>query len=473
MTLKTLALASAATLLLAGCAGPRIEAPKPLPTAPSAWSDNAAIRTEPVVLDWWTELGDPQLNQLVETALAHNADLRAAAANLKAARAMVGEAAAAKLPIGTVDGGLHRSRTAGASLQLDTFGGPSVLPDQTLVDAGTSLSWEIDLFGRIEASLREARAGEAEALWLRRATEAAVAAGVVRAWSDLAETRAQLALVRQREDLLQEVTSRLEQAQAAGGVRASQVEEARQAALALAAEREGLATAERNALRRLATLTGRPAPDGVRLLGSVRTGALPVPAYVRAGSPEMILRQRPDVARAEQRLLRATARIGVARADLYPRLSLLGSVGVTATPGQIGDAGALRFGVGPMISWGIFDMARIRARIRAAGAEAEAAGAAWETAFLSALEETDAALDAYSAQQRAVEATKAARDSAERVANLAEQRASVGQDSRITALLARAEALGTAAAWQRSAGALRSAWINTQVALGAGWRDRG
>lgn len=473
MTFRTILLSAPAILLLAGCAAPRIEAPKPLPATPASWSGNSAVTAEPVVLDWWTQLGDPQLDQLVETALAHNADLRAAAANLKAARAMVGEAAAAKLPVGTLDGGLQRSRIAGASLQLDTFGGPSVLPDQTLINAGTSLSWEIDLFGRIESSLREARAGAAEALWLRRATEAAVAAGVVRAWSDLAEARSRLALTRQREELLTDVASRLERAREAGGVRAGQVEEARQAVLALTAEQEGLATAERNALRRLATLTGRPAPDGMRPLGLIQTGALPVPAYVRAGSPEMILRQRPDVARAEQRLLRATARIGVARADLYPRLSLLGSVGVTATPGQIGDAGALRFGVGPMISWGIFDMARIRARIRAAGAEAEAAGAAWETAFLGALEETDAALDAYSAQQRAVQAAKAARDSAERVAILAEQRASVGQDSRIAALLARAEALGSAAAWQRSAGALRSAWINTQVALGAGWRDRG
>ncbi|MBP7159331.1 MAG: efflux transporter outer membrane subunit [Thermomonas sp.] len=473
MNATKLMLSSALAVLVAACSGPQLTPPKPLPAAPTSWSAASQSDQAAVVLDWWKGLNDPQLDRLVETALTHNADLRAATANWEASRALLREARAARLPIGTVDASLQRTRTAGAALQLDTLGGPSVLPSQTLIDAGTSFSWEIDLFGRVSGAVRETRAEAERSLWARRGAEAAIAAAVVRAWSDLADVNLQLALLDARQPLLTNIVAGLEQALAAGGVRRDKVEDARLVLADAEQQRPQLEAARRNAIRRLSTLTGVPAPEGVRSMAGLSPATLPAPAYVHAGRPENLLRLRPDVAAAEQDLLKATARIQVTRADLYPRLSLGGSVGVTAAPGNVTDTGALRFGVGPVLSWGIFDMARIRARIRAAGSHAEAASANWESAFLKALEETDAALDTLAALRRVATTADQAAATATTLADLSETRQRAGQDSRIAAALAREQALRTQSQQVRATSAMRSAWIDVQVALGAGWRDQG
>lgn len=465
------AAASCLALLLAACAGPQIEKPAPLPAPPAGWSTGTGISAEAPRLDWWTELGEPELDRLVELALRNNADLRAASANLKAARALVREARAAKLPVGSVDASVSRSRTAGASLQLDTVGGPEVLPSQTLIDGGVSLNWEIDLAGRLAATADAAVArGEQEA-WVRRGVEASVAASVVRAWADLAESDERLVLLAERRSLLADIAARLGQARNIGGIRQDDLVEAERALGALDGERLALELARRNALRRLSTLTGTPAPDGVRNFANLKTRALPAPQFVRAGNPERILRLRPDVAAAEQELLQALARIKIAQADLYPRLSLFGSAGVSAVPGRLTDEGALRFGIGPMLSWGLFDMDRIRARIRAEGASAEAAGARWEASFMKALEETDAALDLFDAARRTAAMARDDLALATRLAELAGTRHRAGQDSYLKAAMRRDARLVAANQTLRAETAALSAWIDVQTALGAGWRN--
>lgn len=455
----------------AACTGPQLTAPKPLPQAPSQWSNvDAQVTQDAAALDWWKELRDPQLNELVEKAMARNADLRAATANWKASRALVREAQAARLPMGSVDLSLQRTRTAGASLQLDTIGGPSVLPSQTLSDVGASFSWEIDLFGRLGATVRASKADAVQALWQRRGTEAAIAAEVVRAWCDLAQIEQQLAIIDKRQPLLAEIVKRLEGSLSVGGIRRDKVEEARLALAEVDEQRPQLEVGRRNAIRRLATLTGVPAPAGVREMISILPGALPVPAYVRAGRPEDLLRMRPDVAAAEQDLMRALARVQIAKADLYPRLTLVGSIGSTAAPSDAMDTGALRFGVGPMLNWGIFDMERTRARIRAAGEQAVAAGALWESAFMRALEETDAALDTFAAARKAATIASSAVENAEKLAELGKLRYETGQESMIAAMLSSDQALRAQLQNVRASGFVRSAWVDVQIALGAGWR---
>ena len=462
---------SCLALLIAACSGPQLDKPAPLPLPPANWSTETGISEEAPTLDWWTELGEPELDRLVELALQNNADLRAASANLKATRALVGEARAAKLPIGSVDASLTRSRTAGASLQLDTVGGPEVLPSQTLIDAGVSLNWEIDLAGRIAAAEDAAVARAEQETWARRGVEALVATSVVRAWVDLAECDQRLALLSERRILLADIAARLGKAYKIGGIRHDDLVEAERATRALDGERLSLENARRNALRRLATLTGTPAPDGVRNFANLITRGLPAPQFVRAGNPERILRLRPDVAAAEQELVQAMARIKIAQADLYPRFSLFGSAGVSAVPGRVTDEGALRFGIGPMLSWGLFDMGRIRARIRAEGAAAEAAGARWEASFMRALEETDAALDLYdSAKKTALVANKDLA-LATQLADFSATRHRAGEDSYLKTAISRDARLVAANDALRADTAALSAWIDVQTALGAGWRN--
>lgn len=466
-----LALGSALGLALAACAGPQLTDPAPLPPPPAAWSASEGMTEEEPRLDWWTELGDPELDRLVALALQNNADLRAATANLKAAGELVREAKAAKRPTGNFEASASRSRTAGAALQLDTVGGPAVLPSQTLVDAGFSLGWEIDLAGRLAAMGDAAAAQYTQETWLRRGVEASVAVSVVRAWADLAESEQRIALLTERFALLSDAVARLERAQAVGGVRRDDLIEARRALGAAEAERPTVETARRNALRRLATLTGMPAPVGVRSLAAIKPAKLPVPQFARAGNPERILRLRPDVAAAEQQLVQAMARIRVARADLYPRISLFGSAGISAVPGRLTDEGALRFGIGPMISWGLFDMGRIRARIRSEGAMAEAAGARWESTFMKALEETDAALDIFAAANRTAAVAREDQARAAQLAEAARTRRQAGQDSYLSELVRQHERLNAADAALHADRSVLSAWIDVQTALGAGWQS--
>lgn len=461
---------SLAILLLATACAPHIDPPAPLPAPPADWSVSQDRSQEPVVMDWWTQLQDPQLDALVAKALAHNAELRAVTANLRAAQALVQEARAAKLPIGTVDGSFQRSRTAGATLQLDSFGGPAVLPSQTVADIGTSLAWELDLFGRLQGLSDQARAEAGRALWAKRGVEASVAAAVVRAWADLASADRQLALLDRREPLLRDLVNRIEQAHRLGGVRRDGVEDARAQLSALLTTRPTVEAGRRNALRRLATLTGTAAPEGVTTLASLKPDALTIPAYVRAGDPSQILRMRPDVAAAELALAKAMAQVDVSRADLYPRISIGGSLGLSAPPDRLDEKGALRFGIGPSFSWAIFDMDRVRSRIRAAGAQAQAAGATWEDVFLKALEETDAALDGFAASRQKMKNMLDIAQAKEQTAKLSSARLAAGQDSILQATQAQELALGAQSDAESARNTALSSWISAQIALGAGWR---
>jgi NodT family efflux transporter outer membrane factor (OMF) lipoprotein len=467
----------AATMLptLGACATGVTEPAVPLSIAApvSNWSAEGEMEQGEVRMDWWKAVGDPQLDQLVEKALAGNADIRAASANLAAADALLREARAARLPSGGISGGIERNRTPGAALQLDVVGGPAVLPTQTLADIGGGLSWELDLAGRIAASGRAAAADRDKAEWARRSAQASVVAGVVRAWFELGSLREQIALVEQRVAALRSGAEALGKATAVGGVRADQRDAVLADLRALEGALPALKAGERNAARRIATLTGAPAPEGVRNLSAMQPASMPLPQYVTAPEPAMLLRLRPDVAMAEQDLLKASAGIKIAKADLYPRINFGSSVGVTASPADLGTTGALRFGIGPSFSWGIFDMGRIRARIHAAGAQADAAAATWESVFLKALEETDASLDQLAASREAWNLSASARALADQELARSAVRFERGHDSRLAHLQVRERALALQLRESEARAAALLAWTNVQIAFGAGWQIAG
>lgn len=470
---RFLLLAAAAMIpLLGGCAT-GVHAPA-LPSAiaapPATWSAAGAVSEGAVRLDWWKTVGDAQLDSLVARALENNADIRAAAANLAASEALLREARAASLPSGSISGGIERNRTPGAALQLDTVGGPAVLPSQTLADIGAGLSWELDLAGRIASGQKAAAADRTAALWAKRSAEAAVVAGAVRAWFELGLAREQQALLASRIAALRDACAGLDRAVALGGVRADRRDAMLGELRALEAAQPSLSASERNAARRIATLTGVAAPDGVRMADTFHPGRMPVPEYVTAPSPGDLLRLRPDVAQAEQALLKASAGIGIAKSELYPRINFGGSVGLTAAPSHLGSAGAFRFGIGPSVSWGIFDFARIRARIGAAGAQANAAAAKWESTYLKAIEETDAALDQLAAARDAWSRSRDASQLADREQTRSAQRLAQGQDSRIAHSAIADKALAARLRETDARTAALLAWVNVQVAFGAGWR---
>lgn len=460
-------------VLLGGCATgvgtPSV--PVSIASPATEWTETDGFRAGQIRMDWWQELRDPELDRLIAEAMANNADLRAATANLAAAEALLREAKAAGLPSGSIAGGIERNRTPAAALQLETVGGPAFLPTQTLADVGAGLSWELDLSGRIAASQRAAGADRDRALWARRSAEAAVTTGVVRAWIDLGAAREQLTITEQRVATLREIAASLNAAVRLGGVRPDQRDSLLAELRLLEAATPALGASQRNAARRLATLTGKPAPQGVQGIAKFKATAMPVPRYVLAPEPAELLRLRPDVAQAEQDLRKATAGIAIAKSELYPRISFGGSAGLTAGPSDLFSTGALRFGIGPSISWGIFDMGRIKARIRVAGGQAEAAAAAWESTFLRAIEETDSSLDQLAAARRSWSAAEAAHGLAKSERERSALRFAAGQDSRLADLQVAERRLAAQLREVEARTAALQSWVNVQVAFGAGWRS--
>ncbi len=458
-----LLLALVASAALAGCAS--VAPSNPVPPTMGAWTAPGANTSQAVSMDWWVSLHDPTLDALVRKALTRNADIRAASANLEAAYAMTSEARARLAPSGEASTSLSRGRVAGLS-QPPIPGTPDRLPSQTLANVGASLGWELDLFGRLQANVQGERANAEEALWLRRQTEAAVAAAVVRAYAEHgAYTRAASLAAERAEALFAQLRS-AERASAVGAASLADVERYRLALAQARAEIAPLRAEQANAARRLAVLTGetpRPTVEGAHRLSA--------PESLPAGSPADLLRRRPDVAAAEQRWWAAAATAQVATADLYPRVSLSGNIGLTAKPDRLGGAGAFGFGFGPSLSWGVFDMPRLRARLVATDAGAAAALARWEGVVLSALQEADAAIETWNQARASARRFDEASRASAKVFAAAEARLAAGAISLAAFEAARVEHLAAKAASNDAEARVVQAWIAAQLALGAGWSD--
>jgi NodT family efflux transporter outer membrane factor (OMF) lipoprotein len=463
--------AAVAACMLGACAtvaGPA----RTLPEAPPAFTVAEGATASPVQLDWWTRFQDPVLDALVEDALAHNRELAVASANLRAAGALAAEARANRGPTGEWTGTRQQLRQSALS-QPPIEGTPDEFPTQTIADAGLALAWEIDLFGALAAGESAARAETAATRWLRRQAEAAVVAATVRAYVDLQSSSALEGLAGERLAGLASIVERLRRAEELGAVTRDRVDEAQRALEGLRAELPLLAVQARNAARRIAVLAGRPPQEGVQSLPDWVRSPVRTPETLDAGDPTLLLRQRPDVMAAEQRLRAAVARIGVATAALYPRITLVGEAGVSAEPGQLDADGALRFAAGPTLTWGVFDLARTRARIAASEAGAEAALADWEHTVLIALEEADAAIDGWSSARAAAAAASRSAAAARRAAEVARVRVERGLASPIDLTRTEIErVLAESAAFQAEAAATQS-WVQAHLALGAGWRDAG
>lgn len=467
--MKTFAFLAAA-LLVSGCAvAPRPVPPKPL--VPSAqWSvDDAAVAAGQMRFDWWTRFGSAQLDGFVAKALEANREIAVADANLAAVRALAQEARAARGPSGGVSGAVQRSRFASFA-QPPTFITGESFADQTLADVGAQLSWELDLAGGAAARSAAARSDAGAALWQKRRIEAGVAAQTVRAWLDLIRTQAIRDLVDRRIRLLDSAVGMMKARNRFGAVVAADVAVLEQARAAAASSIPSLDLAARNALRRIAVLTGQDPIAFVRDNANLHAEAQ-IPADLAAPDPGTLLRQRPDVRAAENRVLAAYERTGIPRAALYPSISLGANAGLNAAPADLGKAGAFRFAIGPSLNWGIFNLARVRAEIRASDAVAKGAAAEWEQTILLAIEEADSALDAWRAARLASANAAAAQQAARIRAEAVRAKRLAGLSSPLDLAQSEAELLLADLDLQTAQASEREAWATANLAMGAGWRE--
>ncbi|HEU4561340.1 MAG TPA: TolC family protein [Longimicrobium sp.] len=383
----------------------------------------AAVRAqegdgEPSPAAFWAALGDSTLERLVRDALGANRDLRAASARVNAARAGRTSAALSLAPVVSASSGYTRQRLAGASVP----GAGGTLPDHALWDAGVVMSWEVDVFGRGRRTVQGRGALIQAAEHDVRDVQVLLAAEVARAYFDLRGARDRLAVARRNAEnqrrSLQVTRDRLEM----GSGTALDTERAQAQLSSTLAAIPALEAAIAAARNRIAVLLGRPPASLAGELGG--EGRLPaLPAAPAGAVTEVTARRRPDVRSAERQLAARTSLVAAARADYLPRVSISGVAATTATQlDALGNSGSLRYGVGPVVSWPLFDLGRVKARVDAARADEAEASARHEQAVLRALEEAETALVAYDRARERLRHLEEAAAASERATELARLR---------------------------------------------------
>lgn len=417
-------------LILSGCTvGPDYR--PPAMTVAERWLN--PVDANAVDAEWWTRFRDPLLTELVRSAIAGNRDLAEASARLREARANRDAVRGRSEPQVGVSATANQNRLSENGL-LPVGRVPGLGPDVSLYDVGFDAAWEIDLWGGTRRAIESAGARAQAAEEARRAVVIQIIAEVVRAYIDLRTAQSlranAIADAAAQEDIAGLVANRLR----VGLASRFDLVRAQAQARGTAATIPGFEGDAAAAAFRLALLLGQP-PEA--LYERLREPA-PLPqaeVAVRAGLRSELLRRRPDIRQVERELAASTADVGVATAELFPRISLLGSIGQQARgPGDLFSAASLRFQFGPSLRWPIFSGGRIRAQIRAADARADAALIRYERAVLTALSDSETAINRYASAGRARAERDAARAAAAEAVGLARQRYLAGEDD-LTVLL--------------------------------------
>ncbi|MBD9668872.1 TolC family protein, partial [Variovorax sp. VRV01] len=424
----------------------------------------APAHAAPLPAHWWRLYRDPLLDQLVAQALAHNTDLRQAVANLERERAIEAEVAGARRPTIGVNGGPSFGHASGLSMLQKGY----EPPDRFNYSAGASLSYQVDLFGQIRRSIEAVGASAEAAAAALDLVRVNVAAGTARAYAQACSTGLRLQIAQKSVALQQDAldaTERLQRAGRAGAIDASraraQLEQLNAALPPLQAERQG-------ALYRLATLTGALPQDFPREVAGCAVpprvaGTLPV------GDGAALLRRRPDIRQAERSLAAATARIGVATADLYPKVTLGLSASSAGPASDFGRKDTLGWSMGPLISWTLPNTGIAQARIAQAEAGTRAALAKFDGTVLTALRETETALITYARELDRRAALQASRDQSAKVAAQARQLYQSGRTAYLDALDAERSLAASDAALAASEAQLADDQVVLFMALGGGW----
>lgn len=448
---------------IAGCAvGPDYKQPKTeLPPAFTA-EDSAYDKTTPVA-QFWTVFDDATLTELVVRSLNFNHDLRIALSNVNQARALRRQSQFDLFPTVTSQAAHQKTRI---SADQSTNGQAQT---STLNTGSFDAVWELDLFGRVRRNVESTTATEQAITDDFRAAQITVAAEVARTYFELRGAQEQFAVAQRNADNQTE-TLKIAQVRLDAG-RGTEFDTARAESLlnTTLSTLPQLNAAIENSIHRLSVLIGQQ-PVALReaLLPNV---ALPeLPRLVQIGKPDELLRRRPDVSAAERRLASATASIGVAEGDWFPRVSFTGEIGFAANSlERIGTAPTQTYSYGPTISWAAFDLGRVQARVNQAKAREQGAVASYEQTVLRALEETENALTTYRETRHQLDFLNASATASRRANELARKRFDGGAADFLDVLDSERSQLEVEANLSRARTAAATNLVGLYKALGGGW----
>jgi NodT family efflux transporter outer membrane factor (OMF) lipoprotein len=453
-------------LLLAACAvGPDYQRPTALPPEQVRLTEalaNRAVTPSPLPDQWWHLFGDPELDRLITQALAKNTDLRAAAANLQRARAVLSESSAARLPTSSASAHFTNSRQVipafNRTISNDFF------------SVGFDASYEVDLFGGVSRTIEAARGYAGAAQAAIDAARVAVAAETARAYASACGFGAQADVARETEGLQARTLDLTQRRLAAGRGTRSEVDQAAVLVEQVRAQVPVFEAERRAALYALAVLTGDP-PAAILNTPAAKCRAVPTASHpLPVGDGQALIARRPDVRQAERTLAADTARIGVATAALYPSISLLGGVSLGATQfGNLGNASALGYSIGPLISWSFPFTGAARTRVRQNEAIANGSLAKFDGTVLTALKEAEQALARTGGAAEREAALHRAMTASTDAAQLSRVRFDYGADSFLQLLDAERRRAAARAALAQAEADRADAQISVFKALGGGW----
>ena len=466
---RTALLAAIATQLGACVVGPNYRVPDnamiKVDSANASFvgaADDPALAQSPVPQNWWRLYDEPRLDGLIAAALAANTDLRAANGALARSEALLVEARTRRQPNIAIDAGAERSQVAGEDYLLRIRP-----PESSDYKASVTIGYDLDLFGAIRRGIEEAAADRDAVLAARDLVRVNVVAETARAYVDICG--AGLELNSAQETLLVQRTSLAltERLQSGGRATTLDVTRARQIVKQQESTLAPIEAAQRNALYRLAVLTGRPPAEFERDLTSCAAPpqlSRPLPV----GDGAALLKRRPDIRRAERQLAATTASIGVATADLYPHVQLGLSVGSLGLMRDFLTAPTNFWNIGSIFHWQA-NQSAARARITAAEAGAQTALANFDGVVLQSLQDVEAALNTYVHDLRQQISLAAAREDAATAADDALRLQLAGRADAFAVVDAQRTLATAEQQYARNQVAVAADQITIFLALGGGW----
>ena len=456
-------------LIISACAvGPDYKAPK-TPDLPEQFSqsNHAEFSDQAVDVVWWRAFNDQALIDLIKQTLAHNYQLQAARSNLAEARALYLEVGLNLLPQISSHANYTNSDRSISALNNRAFA-PRPLD---LYNTGFDAYWEADFFGRIRRNV-EASSDDIDAQQAGlRDVGVSLIAEVARNYFQLRGLQRQLEVAEKNAENQTETLS-LTQVKLANG-RGTELDTSRALAQleTTRATIPTIKTAIAQNLHRLSVLTGQ-IPGALDQQLSVHQAMPKAPDTIQIGHPEQLLKRRPDIIAAERALAAATARIGVATADFFPRVTFVGALSLEAsTLANVGAGGSNTYTFGPKISWAFLDMGRVYARVKAAGARSEASLANYQQTVLNALEETENALVSYNQERIRRTSLATAAAASENANRLAHLRYQAGVADFLTVLDTELRLLQDQQALAACETSVATALTAVYKALGGGWED--
>lgn len=468
MIKKSIGLSTGVFLLTACAVGPDYKQPE-IANLPSQFvnAQTNAFSHHNVEKAWWKNFNDDLLSSLIEKTLDHNFDLQIARANLTQARALYMNSALSFLPQVTSHSNFTDQKRSVAALNNRAF----VPRTLSLYNAGFDAFWELDLFGRVRRNTEASNNEVDEITASLRDVSVSLIAEVARNYLELRGLQRQLNLSEQtlkhQEKLLELTQIRMNN----GRGTESDVATISSRLDAERATIPDLNAAISAAIHRLSVLTGQM-PDS--LTGQLNAPkALPnMTAEIRIGNPADLLKRRADIQIAERSLAAATERIGVATADLFPRVTFVGTLSLESNTlkGMVAP-GSESYSLGPKISWAFLDLGRVYARIEAADAAAQASLAQYHQTVLNALEETENALVNYRQERDKRAFLARAIDANEKANHLAQLRYDAGALDLLEIQESALRVLQSQRQLAQSDTAITTSLIAIYKSLGGGWES--